>query len=417
METGDERPQFTPRERDVLDELVRGRTNYEIAQRLGISLDGVKWHIREILSKLAVSSREEAAAYWSGQRGWRRGARRTIGLLFGLRTGVAVVGMLSIGTLLVGAWVLSDRADEGEPPGAADLPPLVAQSTPAPAEAVAPPAATPWGDGQNIPFTCDVSYAARRPTLAEIKANSPLWVRFLAADGRLFPALFGMSLSSVYYNDQPFANSAQIEPSSFFSSVPQPDASTRCTAKPSEHIITLRDYRPISLAATSSGAVLVVEPDPGTRHEVAFEPRTSPEPKGGASPASLPSLTVEDGSGRVITGWSVHAGQLSEGGRDGLVYARWPAGSPPQTNLSLGGEPQRLRFLSEGGGSGSRIRLAVLDGDGNVLSAVEVAGAAASWQQLALLDVPAGARTLQMSVVSGQVPGIFIVPAEAELPD
>ena len=60
-------PKFTPREHEVLERLSRGHTNFAIAQDLGITLDGAKWHVGEILSKLGVGSREEAAAYWLRQ--------------------------------------------------------------------------------------------------------------------------------------------------------------------------------------------------------------------------------------------------------------------------------------------------------------------------------------------------------------
>jgi len=53
--------ELTDREREVLELLRRDFTNEQIAQRLGISLDGAKYHVSEILSKLSVSTREEAA--------------------------------------------------------------------------------------------------------------------------------------------------------------------------------------------------------------------------------------------------------------------------------------------------------------------------------------------------------------------
>ncbi len=57
-----ERPDnLTDREREVLGLVRLGLTNEEIAGRLGITLDGAKYHVSEILSKLGVSSREEAA--------------------------------------------------------------------------------------------------------------------------------------------------------------------------------------------------------------------------------------------------------------------------------------------------------------------------------------------------------------------
>jgi DNA-binding CsgD family transcriptional regulator len=54
---------LTPREWEVLDLLRLGLTNAEIAQRLGITEGGVKFHVQQILSKLGVSSRQEAARW------------------------------------------------------------------------------------------------------------------------------------------------------------------------------------------------------------------------------------------------------------------------------------------------------------------------------------------------------------------
>jgi DNA-binding CsgD family transcriptional regulator len=48
----------------VLRLIDGGQTNAEIAEKLGITLDGAKWHVSEILSKLGVRTREEAASYW-----------------------------------------------------------------------------------------------------------------------------------------------------------------------------------------------------------------------------------------------------------------------------------------------------------------------------------------------------------------
>lgn len=58
---------LTPRQREVLDLIARGKTNGEIAEQLGITLDGAKFHVREILAKLG----EEAAAWWRASRGAR----------------------------------------------------------------------------------------------------------------------------------------------------------------------------------------------------------------------------------------------------------------------------------------------------------------------------------------------------------
>ncbi|RIK45872.1 MAG: hypothetical protein DCC59_17605 [Chloroflexi bacterium] len=52
---------LTEREQQVLLKVSEGATDKEIAESLTISLNTVKTHIRNILSKLQVSSRREAA--------------------------------------------------------------------------------------------------------------------------------------------------------------------------------------------------------------------------------------------------------------------------------------------------------------------------------------------------------------------
>lgn len=59
---------LTYREREVLDLVRLGLTNDEIAERLGITVAGAKYHVWQILSKLGVASREEAAAVALGER-------------------------------------------------------------------------------------------------------------------------------------------------------------------------------------------------------------------------------------------------------------------------------------------------------------------------------------------------------------
>ena len=51
------REQFTERELDVLRELTQGKSNEEIAQALGISVNGVKFHIKNLLNKTGYPSR------------------------------------------------------------------------------------------------------------------------------------------------------------------------------------------------------------------------------------------------------------------------------------------------------------------------------------------------------------------------
>ncbi|MCC7365384.1 MAG: helix-turn-helix transcriptional regulator [Dehalococcoidia bacterium] len=69
-------PQLTPRQREVLDLLAKRRTNPQIAEALGISLDGAKWHVSEIIGVLGVDSREEAADWWREYNGLPSRLRR-----------------------------------------------------------------------------------------------------------------------------------------------------------------------------------------------------------------------------------------------------------------------------------------------------------------------------------------------------
>ena len=54
-------PALTPRQRDILDSMVRGLTNPDIAKQFGICQDRVKEHINAILVKLGAANRTEAA--------------------------------------------------------------------------------------------------------------------------------------------------------------------------------------------------------------------------------------------------------------------------------------------------------------------------------------------------------------------
>jgi len=54
---------LTPRQWQVLRLIREGMSNEQIALRLGISTDGVKFHVSEILGKLGVSNRNEAARW------------------------------------------------------------------------------------------------------------------------------------------------------------------------------------------------------------------------------------------------------------------------------------------------------------------------------------------------------------------
>ncbi|HEY4669879.1 MAG TPA: helix-turn-helix transcriptional regulator [Tepidiformaceae bacterium] len=106
-------PSWTPRQRQVLDLLARGYTNGQIGEALGISLDGAKWHVSEVMGKLGVESREAAAAYWREYRRpltrATRWARSLAASPFLLKAGAVSVASAAIvgGALLVTAMARS----------------------------------------------------------------------------------------------------------------------------------------------------------------------------------------------------------------------------------------------------------------------------------------------------------------------
>ena len=83
----------------MLGLIERGHTNGEIADQLGISVQGVKWHVTEILTKLGAPSREDAAEYARTRAGTRIAFRR-IGRMFtaaiGLKLAAAATGLATV---------------------------------------------------------------------------------------------------------------------------------------------------------------------------------------------------------------------------------------------------------------------------------------------------------------------------------
>lgn len=62
----DELENLTAREKEVLELVAFGLTNKEIAARIHLSIDSVRWHLKHIYAKLHVHSRTEAALKFRG---------------------------------------------------------------------------------------------------------------------------------------------------------------------------------------------------------------------------------------------------------------------------------------------------------------------------------------------------------------
>jgi len=60
----DPREELTEREKTMLSALARGRTNSELAREIGISINTVKFHLRNLYEKLGFRNRSQAIAFY-----------------------------------------------------------------------------------------------------------------------------------------------------------------------------------------------------------------------------------------------------------------------------------------------------------------------------------------------------------------
>ena len=70
--TGAEAPGLTDREREILALVSEGLTNAQIAARLRVSDNTVKFHLQNVYLKLKLNNRTEAAAYYLREHGKRK---------------------------------------------------------------------------------------------------------------------------------------------------------------------------------------------------------------------------------------------------------------------------------------------------------------------------------------------------------
>jgi DNA-binding CsgD family transcriptional regulator len=112
---------LTPREWEVLSLIREGLTNDQISERLGISGSGARFHVAEILSKLGVESRKEAAT-WSAPR--KPFAPFALGSLLMKSGAAAAVAVAVFAMILLGVGILTmnSRASSDDDSAAAPTP-------------------------------------------------------------------------------------------------------------------------------------------------------------------------------------------------------------------------------------------------------------------------------------------------------
>ncbi len=168
---------LTSRQEEVLDLIARGYSNPEIATRLGVTIDGAKWHVREILSKLGVESREDAAAWWRSERRTATRVSRFAGLSLISTAGRVAIAAVTLAMAVAIVFLVFRPGDSDGPAAVIETTPTTAPQATAP---VSPIATLPPG---NCPIP-----PAPDARAAQVVAEPPVWlgkncVGWQAADG------------------------------------------------------------------------------------------------------------------------------------------------------------------------------------------------------------------------------------------
>jgi DNA-binding CsgD family transcriptional regulator len=112
---------LSDRQRDVLRLIAAGATNGEIAEKLGLTLAGAKWNVSEILTKLGLDSREQAAEYYR----WRSRSSRFLRAIAGALTWKLVAGGAAAAVVAgaaFAAWALLNATQVDAGPAVPGLP-------------------------------------------------------------------------------------------------------------------------------------------------------------------------------------------------------------------------------------------------------------------------------------------------------
>lgn len=188
---------WTDREREVLNLLAEGKTNAEIAAELDISFATAKWHVSEVLSKLGVESRADAAHYWRRERGVRGRARRAPQWIMGgiaLRATATAVALAAAGLAIAGVVILARGGPQTRAGRSATGTPgaLIDEWAPL-RRPIQLPVVSP---GQQCPVS---SVASHTPFLGAGAGKGPFFVTLASVSGR--SGVMDYGLGDVYGGD------------------------------------------------------------------------------------------------------------------------------------------------------------------------------------------------------------------------
>lgn len=179
--------EVTSRQLEVARLVAEGRTNPEIASALGITLDGAKYHVSELLGRLGLERRDEIAEWYRSERRGQR-MRGFGGVFAGLfasapkafASAAAVTAVVALGAVFA-IGLSGGRAEDGAPA----TPPATPTPTPTSfsSEVVAHPPVGATGDASNLPPNVELLPFLLRQRLRTSPVTVVSWERIDWADG------------------------------------------------------------------------------------------------------------------------------------------------------------------------------------------------------------------------------------------
>jgi DNA-binding CsgD family transcriptional regulator len=400
---------LTERQEQVIRLIASGKTNFEVAQTLGITLDGAKWHLREIMARFGCDTREEAVAIWKSRR--PKTARR---LLAPAAWKVVGVGAAALAGAAIIALVVASRATD--PGSQADQANLVGIPDPA-------PTSRPQAIGLRH---CGTS-TFRRPPISQMQqafTNPRFAYSAPVPVERPAPWYFSFYLTNVY-RVTPRAVSANVE-NVALSGVQQngdatvliPPTITCDEAFRQDRTLDYYEYWFIDLlpkAAVLEGPTLTihVEDLPGSFTDV-----TLPDPPVLSSDAvsGLPpfrELRVIDDSGELR--YTDGAEGTAQYARDGSLVFAMSTSSEARLQFEVRGAPQvivayvPLPPAAPPTRATATSAMVVSDSAGHVLPSAVREQAPAGWEEVFRRELPPG-------VYSFEKGWILVLPANTPLP-
>lgn len=334
--------ELTLRQREVLALLAKGHTNGEIGEMLGISADGVKWHVGEILARLRVHSREEAAEWWLSERRTLARARRWIGIMqFSPLAGIGMAGVAAVAVAVVVVIVAIQGGGGSSKRATAAVESVTATAEPTPA--LSPTSTTPalLPNGPVRFRVCSEIDGYRKLTAMEM---TDVFHNKRFGDGvRPDPVYWSLFLSDFYWWSEPHAISGNVENVAFGkgtstgTTTPPPDTCASGERQDETfQALSLYEHRVVAMEIRNGILLVTVAAAPNSFERVEYpEPSLPRGPLGKNTPSLVNGLRIVDAEGRVLMARGLGAANWELRDDGSFVSGFVGAGAPYPQQLEL----------------------------------------------------------------------------------